>query len=215
MTGDGRTPRRRRRPGLKGAMATSAKQPGTIVLARHGEPALSRKTLLSSTGYIDWWALYEETGLTPGQSAPETLMAHAEAAGVIRSSTRLRSIETARLVAGERNFTSDAALVEAPLPPPHWPRWIKLSPRIWGVIARTWWWFLNHHDGHETRKQAQARADAVAEALSADADTGLNVLVIAHGFFNTMVRLSLQRRGWKLVETNGYRYWSYARLQRE
>ena len=197
-----------------GDMATGAKQAGTIVLARHGEPALSRKVRLSAAGYVDWWAVYEETGLTPGQTAPEALIAHAEAAGVIVSSTRLRSIETARLIAGARAFTSDPTLVEAPLPPPHWPRWIKLSPRIWGVIARTWWWFLNHHDGHETRRQAQARADAVAARLSDDADAGANVLVIAHGFFNTMVRLSLQRRGWKLVQTNGYRYWSFAQLER-
>ncbi|HLK25072.1 MAG TPA: histidine phosphatase family protein [Caulobacteraceae bacterium] len=196
-------------------MATGAKQAGTIVLARHGEPALSRKTRLSAAGYADWWAVYEETGLVPGQIAPEALIAHAEAAGVIVSSTRPRSIETARLLAGERNFQSDPDLIEAPLPPPHWPRWIKLSPRIWGVVSRFWWWFLNHHDGHETRRQAQVRADAVAERLAADAERGMNVLVIAHGFFNTMVRLSLQRRGWRLVQTNGYRYWSFAQLVRE
>ena len=49
--------------------------------------------------------------------------------------------------------------VEAPLPPPHWPHWLKLSPRIWGVVARFWWWVFNHHDQHETRREAQARAD--------------------------------------------------------
>ncbi len=197
-----------------GGMAKGAKEAGTIVLARHGEPALSRKIRLSSAGYADWWAVYEETGLTPGQVAPQTLIAHAEAAGVIVSSTRPRSIESARLIGGERTFTSDERLIEAPLPPPHWPKWVKLSPRIWGVVARFWWWWFNHHDGQETRKQAQARADAVAKRLIADAEAGANVLVIAHGFFNTMVRLSLQRQGWKLVENNGYRYWSYARLER-
>ncbi|HXQ11792.1 MAG TPA: histidine phosphatase family protein [Caulobacteraceae bacterium] len=195
-------------------MAKGAEGVGTIVLARHGEPALSRKTLLSAAGYAAWWAVYEETGLLGGQTVPETLIAHAEAAGVIVSSTRLRSIETARLVAGDRDIETDASLIEAPLPPPHWPRWIKLSPRIWGVIARFWWWWFNHHDGHETRKEAQARAERVAERLIADAEAGMNVLVIAHGFFNTMVRLSLQKRGWKLVRNNGFRYWSYTQLER-
>jgi broad specificity phosphatase PhoE len=195
-------------------MAKGAKEAGTIVLARHGEPALSRKTLLSAADYTAWWAVYEETGLLAGQTAPETLIAHAEMAGLIVSSTRLRSIETARLVAGDREIETDASLIEAPLPPPHWPRWIKLSPRIWGVIARFWWWWFNHHDGHETRKQAQARAERVAERLIADAEAGKNVLVIAHGFFNTMVRLSLQKRGWKLVQNKGFRYWSYTQLER-
>jgi len=191
-----------------------AKEAGTIVLVRHGEPALSRKVRLTSTGYTEWWAVYEETGLAPGQAAPETLIAHAEAAGVIISSTRARSIETARLIAGEREFTADPSLIEAPLPPPHWPRWIKLSPRLWGVVARFWWWWFNHHDGQETRRQAQARANSVAERLIADAEAGMNVLVVAHGFFNTMVRLSLQKRGWKLVHIKGYRYWSYTQLER-
>ncbi|HXQ45507.1 MAG TPA: histidine phosphatase family protein, partial [Caulobacteraceae bacterium] len=180
-------------------MAKGAKEAGTIVLARHGEPALSRKVRLSSKDYVEWWAVYEETGLVPGQIAPEALIAHAEAAGVIVSSTRLRSIETARLIAGEREFTPDPNLIEAPLPPPRWPPWVRLSPRIWGVVARFWWWWFNHHDGQETRRQAQARADQVAERLIADAEDGMNVLVVAHGFFNTMVRLSLQKRGWKLV----------------
>jgi len=195
-------------------MAKGAKEAGTIVLARHGEPALSRKVLLSASDYADWWAVYEETGLAPGQIAPETLIAHAEAAAVIVSSTRLRSIETARLVARDRAFTSDHNLIEAPLPPPHWPRWIKLSPRLWGVVARFWWWWFNHHDGQETRKEAQARAERVAERLIAAAEAGANVLVIAHGFFNTMVRLALQRRGWKLLQNNGFRYWSYTQLKR-
>jgi broad specificity phosphatase PhoE len=196
-------------------MAKGAKEAGTIVLARHGEPALSRKIRLSSKDYADWWAVYEETGLAPGQIAPETLIAHAEAAGVIVSSTRVRSIETAQLIVGERQFTPDPDLIEAPLPPPHWPRWVRLSPRLWGVVARFWWWWFNHHDGQETRKQAQARADQVAERLIADAEAGMNVLVVAHGFFNTMVRLSLQKRGWKLAQrSNGFKYWSYTQLER-
>jgi len=37
----------------------------------------------------------------------------------------------------------------------------------------------------------------MAERLIAHAERGENVLVIAHGFFNTMVRMALQRRGWK------------------
>ena len=38
-------------------------RPGAIVLARHGEPALSRKCYLTSDQYRDWWARYEVGGL--------------------------------------------------------------------------------------------------------------------------------------------------------
>ena len=40
------------------------------------------------------------------------------------------------------------------------------------------------------------------------------MLVIAHGFFNTMVGRALRRRGWRLVEDQGYRYWSSRRFER-
>jgi broad specificity phosphatase PhoE len=197
-------------------MGTGAKGAGTIVLARHGEPALSRKIRLSADEYARWWATYEETGLLPGQTAPAALRALAEQAEAIFSSTRIRSIESARVIITDgRVVEAHPDLIEAPLPPPHWPGWIKLSPRIWGVVARFWWWWFDHHDGQEPRRAAQKRAAAIAEHLIARADAGENVLVIAHGFFNTMVRLAVQRRGWKLVENQGWRYWSFARLERE
>jgi broad specificity phosphatase PhoE len=214
MTGDGLSPDQAARPASSGGMTKGAKQAGTIVLARHGEPALSRKARMNAAGYAAWWATYEETGLLPGQNAPAGLIAHAERAGAIFSSTRLRSIETARVIAGEREVEAHPNLIEAPLPPPHWPGWIRFRPRIWGVIARFWWWWFNHHDGQESRAAAQKRADQMAELLIERAEAGDNVLVIAHGFFNTMVRLALQKRGWKLVENQGFKYWSFAHLER-
>ncbi len=186
---------------------------GAIILTRHGEPDLSRKVRLNAAGYADWWARYEDIGLKPGQSAPAGLRAAAKDA-VILCSTRPRSIESGHAVAGGRDFDTDAALIEAPLPPPNWPRWLKLAPRTWGVIARTWWWFFDHHAGQETRAEAQVRAEVIADRLIAHAGQGRDVLVIAHGFFNAMVGLALSRRGWRLVDNQGYRYWASRRFER-
>jgi broad specificity phosphatase PhoE len=188
-------------------------RPGAIILTRHGEPALSRKVRLSAAGYIDWWSRYEDMGLKPGQSAPARLRAAAKDA-VIVSSTRPRAIESGHALADGRSFERDPALIEAPLPPPNWPHWFKMAPRSWGFIARFWWWFFNHHAGQETRAEAEVRAEAIAERLAELAMEGRDVLVIAHGFFNTMVGLALRRRGWRLVEDQGYRYWSARRFER-
>ncbi|RZJ39751.1 MAG: histidine phosphatase family protein, partial [Brevundimonas sp.] len=38
--------------------APLAVRPGSITLARHGEPALSRKCMLTSDQYREWWARY-------------------------------------------------------------------------------------------------------------------------------------------------------------
>jgi len=181
--------------------------PGAIILARHGQPSLSRKIRFNAEGYREWWGRYEEAGLREGQTPPPVLAAMAQKAGVIIASTRRRSVETAPAVAAGKAFAQDPLFIEAPLPPPRWPKWIKLSPRMWGFFARFWWWFFNHHDGQETRAQAHARADEAAGMVVELAQDGQDVLVVAHGFFNTMIGQSLQRRGWRCVEDQGYRYW--------
>ena len=39
-------------------------------------------------------------------------------------------------------------------------------------------------------------------------------MVLAHGFFNFMIGRALRRRGWRLVSSQGYKYWSTRRFER-
>lgn len=188
--------------------------PGAIVLARHGRPALSRKIWLSADQYRQWWGQYELLGLKSDQAAPAALKAAAAAAGTVIASTRLRSIETAQLVCDEVPFESDAIFIEAPLPPPPWPKWLKLPPMIWGFVSRFAWWWFDNHAGEESRRQAEVRANAAADRLIGLADGGKDVLVLAHGFFNAMVARALKRRGWRLTDNGGYAYWSARRFEK-
>jgi broad specificity phosphatase PhoE len=187
---------------------------GSITLARHGEPALSRKVKLNSKEYREFWAKYEVGGLLPDQQPPAHLLGFVEASDVLISSTRLRAIESARAVAKGKAFSHDEVLIEAPLPPPRWPSWIRLSPKIWGFMARFHWWFFNHHQGEESRKQAEARADQAAAKLEAIAEGGQNVVVLAHGFFNVLIDRALRKRGWRRTSREGYKYWSTRRFER-
>ncbi|HEY3799435.1 MAG TPA: histidine phosphatase family protein [Caulobacteraceae bacterium] len=200
-----------------GGFLEAGDQPGAVILARHGEPALSRKCRLSADQYREWWADYEMGGLLEGQTPPDRLKEIAERAGFIIASTRLRSVETARAISADRAFAEDPMFIEAPLPPPHWPGWLKLSPRVWGFVARVWWWAFNHHDQQETRAEAQARAEEAARLLIELAAGGQDVLVVAHGFFNTMVGLALTRLGWRPVRGGSLRmvwpYWETRRFE--
>ena len=189
------------------------KRPGAVILARHGEPALSRRVRLSAAGYRDWWAAYEAGGIKPDQAVPEALLATAGAAGHLICSTRRRSQETADALARGREVAADALFIEAPLPPPGLPAWIKLSPPVWGLTARLWWWFFDHHHSEETRAQARARAAQAAGRLTELAAAGDDVLVVAHGFFNGMVGGALKRLGWRCTLDQGYRYWSARRFE--
>lgn len=189
-------------------------RPGAIVLARHGEPALSRKVLLNAEGYRAFWGQYEAGGILPGQTPPDRLKRFVTDCGTLITSTRLRAIQSAQTVVGDRAFDRHEVLIEAPLPPPRFPGWVRFSPRIWGFVTRVWWWYLNHHDGQESRAQAELRADRAAAMLIDLSATGENVVVMAHGFFNHLVGRSLRKQGWKLVESEGYKYWSMRRWER-
>jgi len=194
--------------------AVPAPKPGAILLTRHGEPDISRKVKLNAEGYRTFWARYETMGIIAGQHPPAELSSLAAGAGALVSSTRLRSIQSAQVLAPDRTFIPHQILVEAPLPPPHFPSWVKLSPKVWGFIARFWWWFFNHHEGEETRRQAEIRAGEAATILEGLAASGEDVLVTAHGFFNFMIGRALKTRGWRMSSSQGYKYWSARRFER-
>ncbi|MDZ4375765.1 MAG: histidine phosphatase family protein [Phenylobacterium sp.] len=195
------------------AQGDAVSKRGAIILARHGEPALSRKVRLTAAEYRDFWASYEVGGILPGQTPPVRLCRFVSECQILVTSTRRRAIESAQTMAGERVFDRHDMLIEAPLPPPNLPGWIRLSPRIWGFVARVWWWYFNHHEGQETRAQAEARADGAATLLIGLAEEGGDVVVLAHGFFNHLIGRALKRRGWRLAESEGYKYWSMRRFE--
>ncbi len=187
---------------------------GLITLARHGEPALSRKVCFNSAAYGQWWALYEEGGLKPGQAPPPALIETGRRAGTVIASTRRRSIETAQAVCEGRAFATDPLFIEAPLPPPPWPSWIRMKPSHLGFFARFWWWFFDHHAGQESRAQAEIRADQAADLLIELSADGQEVLVLAHGFFNWMIARALTKKGLSKLIDEGHGYWSVKRFVR-
>lgn len=191
-----------------------ATQPGSITIARHGEPALSRKVRLNTGQYAEFWRKYEIGGLTPGQTIPSHLVEPCAQAEVIWVSTRRRALESARILIGQREIIEDVRLIEAPLPPPPFPGFLSMSPKLWGFFARFWWWYLNHHAGQEPRAQAEARVRSVLAEITAQADEGKHVLIVAHGFINAMMGLELARMGWRRVWGRGWKYWSTRRFER-
>jgi broad specificity phosphatase PhoE len=186
---------------------------GAIVLARHGEPALSRKVKLSAAEYRDFWARYEIGGIRPDRPPPQALRQAVGSDGALICSTRLRAVESAAMLAPDRDVPRHEVLIEAPLPPPPLPRWVRLSPSTWGFLARVCWWYFRHHEGQETRAQAEARAEQAADLVVEAAKAG-DVVVLAHGFFNHLIGRALKKRGWRLTMSEGYKYWSMRRFER-
>lgn len=201
----------RRETGASPLLGRSRAQAGWIVLARHGKPKGDRKVRITWREYIEWWSEYDRNGLIDGQEPPAALLAVAAEADVILSSTLPRSIETAKAVARGKPVESDPIYTEAPLPPPPIPG--RRKPRRWGVYARISWW-LGRSSGKESRREAEARAEAAAASLHARALRGENVLLCAHGWFNRMMRPVLFGLGWRCVEDGGDKYWAFRKYIR-
>lgn len=206
-------PSRMWRPWMADASPSRRAPPGGITLVRHGEPALSRKIRLSAREYRAWWARYEEGGLKAGQTPPPILLEAAARADVLICSTRLRAIETAAAITGGRACAENPLYIEAPLPPPPLPGWLRLPPRWWGVLSRFCWWLFGYADGQESYTQALDRARLAARGLIAQAERGEEILLIAHGFFNLMIGRALKAEGWRLTVNQGFRYWSARRFE--
>ncbi|QNL19194.1 histidine phosphatase family protein [Hyphobacterium sp. CCMP332] len=185
-------------------------QPGSITIARHGQPDADRTVRIDWQGYEHWWKGYDAAGLAPGQTPPDLLVKAAAEASVVFCSSLPRAIETARAAAPNRRLVIDPDFVEAPLPPPQMIGTLK--PGTWGVYARIWWWF-GASRGLETRREAELRAERAADKLVIAAQNG-PVVLCAHGWFNRMLRPPLRRRGWKCVQDGGDIYWSSRRYER-
>jgi hypothetical protein len=173
---------------------TDEPQRDTIILVRHGKPALSRKVRLTWREFRDWWVRYDEGGIKPGQKPPKKVIQWAHKADFVVSSSLRRSIESAELAAGRAPDRELPGLVEAALPsPPLGP--LKLRPKSWGTVARILW-YVGYSDGMESHTEART------------------VYVSGHGWFNRMVKGSLMARGWRCKSQNGDLHWSRRRMVR-
>lgn len=187
-------------------------QQDTIILVRHGKPALSRKVRLTWREFRDWWIRYDEGGIKPGQKPPKKVIQWAREADTVLSSPLPRAVESAALAAGREPDATLPGLVEAALPsPPLGP--LKMRPKSWGTIARIIW-FIGYSDGMESHFEARTRANDVCSDLEHHAAGGKIVYVSGHGWFNRMVKGSLMARGWRCKSQNGDLHWSRRRMVR-
>ncbi len=184
----------------------------TIIIARHGKPALSRKVKLNWREYREWWKEYDKGGLQAEQKIPKRLQNWVNKADVVISSSLRRAVESAELAAGRKpDFIYDE-LIEAALPSPHLGP-LKIRPKSWGTWSRiVWYW--GWPDGMESHGEARARANAMCDVLAGHAKDGKIIYVSGHGWFNRMLKGSLMKRGWKCKSQNGDLHWSHRRFER-
>jgi broad specificity phosphatase PhoE len=183
----------------------------TIVLVRHGRPALSRRVRIDRLGYVSWWAAYAESPLAPTERAPMELAELATSADLFIASPLPRAAGTAVALCGGHTIISDEVFVEAPLPSPPIP-FVRLRPTTWGVLSRMFWW-LGYAGKGESRRHAKIRAIEAADRLIALARGRRLIILCGHGWFNRMTRKVLRQRGWQCAYDGGDSYWAWRRYE--
>ena len=184
----------------------------TLILLRHGRPALSRNVRLRWRDYEEWWRSYDAGGLRAGNAVPPKVEAMVEGADMVVSSPLPRALESARLAAGREPDRVLPDFVEAPLPPPRLPVF-RARPITWGTVSRVVW-MAGYSRDCESAAEARERAGRVADELAGLAD-GKMVLAFGHGWFNRMVGWRLRRAGWRVVSGRGDGYWSHRTYERD
>ena len=182
---------------------------GRIITVRHGRPDLSRDIKMTGRQFGDWWAEYDRTGLAPGEAPSARLVELGGGVKHVLSSSLPRAIETAaKVTGGERHVPADPLFVEAPLPGVPLPL-IKLTPKSWGVVSRTYW-VLGYAPGEtEGHSACWKRVHQIVERLKPLAADG-DVMLCAHGYLNWMIGHVLKKQGWDMGENEGgHFYWSW------
>lgn len=184
----------------------------TIIIARHGKPALSRKVKLNWREYREWWKEYDKGGLQSEQKIPKRLSDWVSKADIVISSSLRRAVESAELASGRAPDYIYEELIEAALPSPKLGP-LKIRPKSWGTWSRiVWYW--GWPDGMESHGAARVRANAMCDVLAEHAKDGKIIYVSGHGWFNRMLKGSLMKRGWKCKSQNGDLHWSHRRFER-
>lgn len=185
----------------------------TIILVRHGKPALSRKQALDWRGYREWWRQYDAGGLADAQKIPKKVQKVANTADSVISSPLRRAVESAERLTGHPPDKILPDLVEAALPSPPLGR-LKFRPKTWGTWSRIVW-YVGYTGGLESHRDARIRVNRACDALASEAAGGKTVLVTAHGWINRMIKGSLMARGWRCTHQNGDLHWSFRTFTRK
>jgi broad specificity phosphatase PhoE len=166
-----------------------------ILLVRHGVPACDYRSRVRGRDFARWVDTYDAAPIDRAILPPQDLVARAEAAGLILTSTFRRAIESAQILAPNMPASRDALFDEARVPalinvnfalhPLHWDALISVA------------WLLGRSHGVESTRVAARRAARAAHRLTQLAADHDSVLLVGHGMMNTFIARALKHAAWR------------------
>ena len=181
-----------------------------IILLRHGEPALDKKSARHRKEAKAFIEAYDTVGIYPPSFIP--LEIGDDELKVIFTSSLNRSRHTARLVLNRPDLEHPHPVFR------EFERQIigfpnfKMPIKFWLSLSRGTW-FLGLNDGKvENFGQARARAEYGAEFLAKHATKHGKAVLVSHGLLNHFLVSNLEKLGWTEVFDGGSGYLSQKML---
>jgi broad specificity phosphatase PhoE len=180
-----------------------------IVLVRHGRSAHVHRGWMDIDGFREWRTRYEAAGIVAGELAPPELVTLAASSGIVVASDAPRALESARLLAPQREIASSPLLREMELSPPAIR--IRLPLHAW-ALTFLWRWLV-------TRRLATddevARATDAARWLASLAAAHESVVAVTHHGIRDAIGKALVAGGWtretRRRKSSHWSAWSYSR----
>jgi broad specificity phosphatase PhoE len=159
-------------------------------------------------GFLRWREAYEAAGIDHAERPPSELCEAAAKAGVLASSDVRRAMESARLLAPEREVITSPLLRELDLDPPRFGP-LRLPLTAWALSYGGLWLkraILRQpqHSGDEIR-----RSEEGAKWLRELAEKHGPVIVVTHGSFRRLLASKLLEEGFRHERARRtMRHWS-------
>ena len=170
-----------------------------IVLVRHGRSSHVVKGLLDHAAFLRWRDAYEGAGIDANDAAPPELIAVARDAGVLVSSDIRRAMESASVLAPDREVVTSALLRELTLLPPKL-RWIRLP-----LIG----WALTFAFRKLATAEEEVRAQEAAQWLIDLSSRYGDVVAVTHASFRSMIAKELAKGEWtSITPRRSSHHWS-------
>jgi broad specificity phosphatase PhoE len=178
----------------------------TIILARHGRPAMNQTAWIAPRDLARWIAAWNEADVAV-EDLPPPIQQRAAESGVLASSALKRGAQSAKIVGGARVVVADPIFDEASLPYPQTNLSFPALPlSLWAALLRVAWCF-GYSSNAESRAAATKRArDAAARLVELATQHG-SVIVVGHGIMSMLIARQLTLQGWSGQRRPRLKYW--------
>lgn len=179
-----------------------------IILLRHGKPKFPPLDKLNASKFKDWVNTYNNSGLCATSKPKVNLIKIAKQCNAFVCSELPRSIQSANALNTKPITLISSKFNEAGLPIANW-HYLKLSPKLWSVIFRIFW-FFGYSRNSESFKESKQRSSDAASILKQLAIKHNSVLLVGHGVYNQLLANDLRASGWIGPKRPKTRHWSYS-----